>query len=211
MKTLQARGLSKTFGNKTVLRHIDFCVEASTFTAVLGENGSGKSTLLRILAGLCNPSKGSVEYGLPSGDRKSIRRSIGFVGHDAMAYADLTGRENLWFFGSLYGLSDLEARIAELTTRFSMPGWLDQAARTYSRGQRQRLALARAMLHSPRLLLLDEPLSGLDEGVMLAVLHGLREEQRRGCIIMMSTHDVTAIASLRPQLLRLYQGKILRE
>lgn len=194
-----------------MLRGVSITLEKGTFTVLLGDNGSGKSTLLRIVAGLSTPSGGQVEYGVAGSRPKQVRRQIGFLAHEVMLYGELTGRENLRLFGSLYRLDQVDARLGELSARFNLDSCLDRFANTYSRGQLQRLALARMLLHAPSLIVLDEPLSGLDAASRDAVIATLTQEQQRGCIIVMSTHHLEPTLPLRPRKIRLRQGRIFDE
>jgi len=211
LQSLNVRDVTKNFGSNAVLRGASLTLEKGSFTVLLGDNGSGKSTLLRIVAGLSAPSSGKVAYGVALGRPDQVRRHIGFLGHDGMLYGELTGRENLRLFGALYGLKRVDVKLQELSIRFNLDRCLDQFAHTYSRGQVQRLALARMLLHAPSLIVLDEPLSGLDAASRDAVITTLNQEQQRGCIILMSTHDLEPTSSLRPRKIRLRQGKVFEE
>lgn len=159
-----ARGVSKTFGRIAALKQVDLEVEAGERVAVLGPNGAGKTTLLRVLATLVRPTAGSLEIAghdaLTAGH--AVRAAIGVVGHQPFLYDDLTVAENLRFYGRLYGIRLLERRIEEVLDFVGLALRVQERARILSRGQQQRLAIARAMLADPAVLLLDEPDTGLD-------------------------------------------------
>jgi ABC-type multidrug transport system ATPase subunit len=158
---IRARRLEKRFGEKEVLRGVDLDLPDGGFLLVTGRNGSGKSTLLRVFAGLLAPSGGELELGV-------ARSGIGYVGHEPLVYRALTGAENLELYGRLYRVPERKERIGMLLERFGLWEARHQRVATYSRGMQQRLALCRALLHDPALVLLDEPYTGLDaEGTEL--------------------------------------------
>jgi heme exporter protein A len=158
-------------------------------SVVLGANGSGKSTLLAIVGTLSRATSGKVSHGALGRTRESVRRSVGWLGHDALCYADLTGRENIELAARLHGLA-ADVAFEAARERFpSLASFAHRPFRTYSRGQRQRVALARALVHSPRLLLLDEPTTGLDSEGVATLLGVVRAEAKRGAIVVVVTHD----------------------
>ena len=185
---VRARGLEKDYGEKRVLRGLDFELERGGFLVVTGANGSGKTTLLRLCAGLAVPTGGTLEV-------EPERASIGFLGHEPLVYRELTALENLDLYGRLYRVPERRERIGMLLERFGL--WESRAVRAgkLSRGQLQRLALCRSLLHKPELLILDEPFSGLDaEGAELLdrELAGMRERRT----ILVATHDPERVAPL---------------
>lgn len=153
---IRARGVGKRFGEKEVLRDVDLDVPAGGFLLVTGRNGSGKSTLLLLLAGLLVPSSGELEVA-------AGRAGVGFVGHEPLVYRELTALENLELYGRLYRVPERRERIGMVLERYGLWEARHERAATYSRGMLQRLALCRATLHDPALLLLDEPFTGLDD------------------------------------------------
>lgn len=158
---IRARALEKRFGEKEVLRDVDVELPRGGFLLVTGRNGSGKTTLLRLFAGLLAPTAG--ELSIDAG-----RRQLGYVGHDPLVYRQLSALENLELYGSLYHIPERRERIGMLLERYGLWGARHEHVAAYSRGMQQRLALCRALLHDPELVLLDEPYSGLDrEGVAL--------------------------------------------
>ena len=158
---IQARGLSKRYGEKRVFAGVDLEVARGDFTLVTGANGSGKTTLLRLLAGLAAPSSGELQVDVG-------REHVGSVAHEALVYRELSARENLWLYARLYRVPEPGERVGMLLERFGLWEARDERVGAYSRGMQQRLALCRALLHDPDLLRLDEPYSALDaEGAAL--------------------------------------------
>ncbi|HLQ33280.1 MAG TPA: ABC transporter ATP-binding protein [Chloroflexota bacterium] len=199
--------LSKTFGRFSALRDVDLDVGAGETVALLGANGAGKTTLLRILATLDKPSAGKLQIaGLDAlGKPQRVRALIGLVAHQTYLHPELTAAEELRFYGRLYGLADLEWRVAEQLDRFGLTARAGSRIAALSRGQQQRLAIARALLHDPAVLLLDEPDTGLDtEGV--AVLERLLAATGR--TIVFSTHNHTWAKGLAARTLTLVNGRI---
>jgi heme ABC exporter ATP-binding subunit CcmA len=209
---IETRGLVKAFGMLPVLRKLDFSVERGAFVALLGPNGSGKSTLLRLLAGLSQPTAGTILVGgwtLP-GEAAAVRAQIGMVSHKVLLYENLSARENLRFFARLYHLRPdaVENRITELLQQVGLARRGDDLTRTFSRGMLQRLSIARALLHNPDILLLDEPYTGLDQDAS-AVLDGLlRDAHAGGRTLIMSTHDLPRAAALAGRVVILSRGVI---
>lgn len=182
---LRAEGLRHAFGAARALDDISFTLTAGRTLVVFGPNGAGKTTLLRVLAGLIKPQGGRVH--LDGG-----RRSIGWIGHQAHLYGHLSVIENLRFWGSLYGLRGpaAEARGREALSRLGLADRADQPVRTLSRGQLQRAAIARALIHDPTVLLLDEPFTGLDLAAAGQFRRVLGELTGRGRVVVMATHNV---------------------
>lgn len=189
---LRARELVRTFGPQRAVDGVSFELPAGRFLSLFGPNGAGKTTLLRLLSGALRPTAGALLLGdEPLRTREpGWQRRIGVLSHQTFLYGNLTARENLRFFGDLYGLDDLEARIDAGLEAVDLARRADDLARTYSRGMRQRLALARTLLHDPEVVLLDEPFTGLDahaSGVLRDVLEALRDGRRT---VIMVTHNL---------------------
>ena len=202
--------LVKRFGPTRALAGVSARFDAGSVTVVEGPNGSGKSTLLSILGQLALPSGGSVSYGSAAGRqiRSRVRRRIGILAHSPMLYADLTARENLYLFARLYEISSIEERLTELSKRFDLAAFEDRRVRTYSRGQLQRTALARSLIHSPKLLLLDEPSTGLDRAAVQLLVRAIRDERKRGTIQVIVTHDEALASQVSDHRIALRKGKI---
>ena len=161
---IRVKKLVKRFGLKTVLRGVDFQAHPGEFVVLLGPNGAGKTTFLRILASLSRPSLGEVSvagFSLP-GQSAAVRRRLGVVSHMPLLYDDLTAEENLQFYGRMYNISSIQARIAEVLELVGLSSRRKDMVRTFSRGMQQRLAIGRAVLHNPDVMLFDEPYTGLD-------------------------------------------------
>jgi heme exporter protein A len=205
-----AEGLRRTFAGVTVLAGVDLVVEGGECVALLGANGAGKTTLLRVLATLLRPSGGRL---LLFGDDAASRPEralarIGYVGHESACYGDLTAAENLGFYADLYGVAGAAARVAELVEWAGLDHAARRPVRTFSRGMTQRLALARALLHRPELLLLDEPFNGLDPQATAGLEALLRELRAAGHAIVLSTHDVPRASALATRVAILHRGRI---
>ena len=209
---IEVEGLRKTFGRREVLKGISFGVPRGGFLSIFGPNGAGKTTTLRVLATLLTPSAGSIKVAGHDvrEDPMPVRRSIGFISHNAMLYPDLTAQENLRFYADMYGVQDREARITELLERLELSARRHDVVRTYSKGMRQRLAIARAILHRPRVLLLDEPHSGLDPRAV-DILDGLLAEIRDEHTFVMVTHNIAKGLEWGSQLMIIENGRIAYE
>lgn len=210
---IRLNGVVKQYGLNPVLRGVDLNVEQGEFVTLVGPNGAGKSTLMGIVATLLRPTAGEVRVGgwrLPEqADR--VRRHIGLVSHHSLLYRDMTAAENLAFFARLYRLEDREARVAEALRKVGLYARQRDPVGTFSRGMVQRLTIARATLHEPDVLLLDEPYTGLDQEATHLLDELLREETARGRTILMITHDLGHGLGLADRLAILYGGRIARE
>lgn len=197
------------FGATRALSGVDLTFHAERVTVIEGPNGAGKSTLLDILSLLSRPTRGSLKFGERDAwrDRDALRASLGVLAHAAMLYPDLSGRENLEFFAQMYEVD--AGRVAEFGKRFEVASFWERPLRTYSRGQLQRLSLARALLHAPRLILLDEPSTGLDTKATDQLVEAVKQERRRGAIIALITHDTQLADRLADDRVRLTRGRVL--
>ena len=207
-KALEVEGVWKYYGDFPALRDIALRVEAGSTLALLGRNGAGKTTLLRILAGLSKPSKGSVRVQGADARLESTRRRIGVLGHGISLYDELSAIENLLLFGRLNGLNDPGKRAGEMLERTGLDRVRDGLVREFSRGMRQRLAIARVFMHDPDLLLLDEPFTALDDRA-IAVLHSLLAEiHQKGGTVVMSTHQLREALELATHVTLIQRGQI---
>jgi len=207
---IEVRKLVKRFGLKTVLRGLDFKVEAGEFVAILGPNGAGKTTFLRILATLSRPALGDVRIGgyrLPQ-QAAAVRRRLGVVSHLPLLYGDLTAEENLRFYGRMYGVPHLDQRIAEVLEMVGLATRRRDLVRTFSRGMQQRLAIGRAVLHDPEVMLFDEPHTGLDQDACAMLDNVLREVAVRGRTVVMTSHDLARVGDLASRFDVLSRGVI---
>jgi heme exporter protein A len=186
--SVELRGVTKRFGGVRVLVGVDASFPSGRVAVVTGANGSGKSTLLAIVGTLMKATSGAVSYGALGDDVREVRRRLAWLGHDTGVYADLTGRENLRVAAQLLGVEATGA-VDRADARFGLTTFLDRPVRTYSRGQRQRLALARVLVHRPAVILLDEPTSGLDAGATARLVAVVREEAAAGATVLVSTHE----------------------
>ena len=207
---ITVRKLVKRFGLKTVLRGMDFSVASGEFVALLGPNGAGKTTFLRILSSLSRPTMGSVNiagYSLP-GQAAAVRRRLGVVSHLPLLYGDLTADENLRFFARMYNVPHADQRITEVLDLVGLASRRRDLVRTFSRGMQQRLAIGRAVLHDPEVMLFDEPHTGLDQDACLMLDTVLREVAARGRTVVMTSHDLARVADLASRFDVLSRGVI---
>lgn len=207
---IETEGLVKAYDLLVVLRQINLQITRGEFVALLGPNGSGKSTLLRLLAGLTRPTGGMIRVGgweLPE-EAAAVRAQVGMVSHKSLLYDNLTALENLQFFGRLYNLENLDARIIEMLEQVGLSKRRYDLVRTFSRGMVQRLTIARALLHNPDILLLDEPYTGLDQDAS-AILDGLlAQSHAQGRTIIMTTHQIERAARITSRVIILSRGRI---
>lgn len=200
-------GVTKSYGPVRAVVGVSLEVAFGEVAVVEGPNGSGKSTLLAMLGTVARPTGGSVDHGALGERPEIVRRSIGWVGHESLCYADLTGRENVALAARLHG-ADPGAAVAEALRRFELGAFVDRPVRTYSRGQRQRIALARALVHAPRLLLLDEPTTGLDAAGASRLAGVVAEEAARGAAVVVVTHDAGFAQGLGGTKYRMDRGRL---
>ncbi len=204
------RDVSRHYGRRRALSRVSLECRAGEVLGLLGPNGAGKSTLLSILATLLTPSAGEVRYGAKTAVEAGppLRSRLGFLSHDLHLYPELTARENLVFFARLYGLPQVAERVAAALERAGLAARRDDLVSGFSRGMRQRLALERALLHDPRLLLLDEPFTGLDDASVDALVARLTELRGAQRIIVVVTHDLDVAERLLDKVAVLKDGRL---
>ena len=210
---IELKSVTKHFGLNPVLNGVNLHVKENEFVALVGPNGAGKTTLLRIVATLQRPGGGEVKVGgwpLPS-HAHQVRRHIGMISHQAMVFADLDAVENLTYYAGLYGLEEPQERIMQLLGEVGLKRRINDPIRTYSRGMMQRLAIARATLHNPDVLLLDEPYTGLDSSAIQLLDELLAAQHQAGRTILMITHDFVNGLSQCQRVAVLNKGKIAEE
>ena len=207
---IHVRKLVKRFGLKQVLRGLDFEAQQGEFVALLGPNGAGKTTFLRILATLSRPSLGEVRiagYTLPS-QAGALRRRLGVVSHLPLLYGDLTAEENLRFYARMYDVPNARKRIDEVLAMVGLGARRRDLVRTFSRGMQQRLAIGRAVLHDPDVILFDEPHTGLDQDACNMLDTVLTEVAARGRTVVMTSHDLARASTLATRFDVLSRGRI---
>ncbi|HVQ16217.1 MAG TPA: ABC transporter ATP-binding protein [Vicinamibacterales bacterium] len=207
---VSAEDVSRHFGRRRAVSRMTFRASRGTILGLLGPNGAGKSTLLAMLATLLRPSSGSIRYGtLGTTAGPALRARIGVLGHDLFLYPELTARENLAFFAGLYGITDTNGKARAALARASLDTRSEDPVASFSRGMRQRVALERALIHDPRLALLDEPFTGLDDASTGALVTRLRTLRDSGAIVILATHDLDLAEGLLDHALFLREGRIV--
>jgi heme exporter protein A len=206
--SLTLTDVTRTFGRRRALHRVSLRAIAGEMIALLGPNGAGKSTLLSIVATLLAPTSGAVRYGEHDAAKAgaALRARLGLLGHDLYIYPELSPAENLRFFGRIYGLDAVEERIMEALDHAGLSHRRDDPVSGFSRGMRQRLALERALLHAPRLVLLDEPFTGLDDAATHALRRRLAMLRESGCIVLITTHDLETIEGIIDRAMMLRNG-----
>ncbi len=207
---ITVKKLVKRFGMKTVLRGVDFEVQPGEFVALLGPNGAGKTTFLRILASLSRPSLGEVRvanYRLPH-QAAAVRARLGVVSHLPLLYGDLTAEENLQFYARMYNVENSEARITEVLDLVGLENRRHDLVRTFSRGMQQRLAIGRAVIHDPEVMLFDEPYTGLDQDASSMLDEVLQSVAAKGRTVVMTSHDLARAEDLATRFDILSRGVI---
>jgi heme exporter protein A len=208
MQRVSVQGVTRNFGATVALRGITANFSAGEVTTLEGHNGSGKSTLLAIIGTLMAPTAGRVLYGDETHVTSRIRKEIGWVSHETHCYPDLTAEQNVRLAAGLYGVEP-DAAWSRASARFGIGLFAQASVRQLSRGQRQRVALGRALVHEPSLLLLDEPTTGLDADGLERLLTAVAEEAARGCIVIFVTHDHAVAARAANRRLYLHQGRLV--
>jgi heme ABC exporter ATP-binding subunit CcmA len=205
---IAVRKLWKYYGDYPALREITLDIAQGACCALLGRNGAGKTTLLRILAGLSPYQQGEVNLFGQAPRGRGSRRTAGFLGHGIGVYEDLTATENLAFFARVHGLSGISATVARWLKRVGLERVSKMPVRQFSRGMRQRLALARAFQHEPQVLLLDEPFTSLDDKAIAMLSELLTEARGRGATIVLSTHQLREALAIASDVALIENGKL---
>lgn len=210
---VEVTGIEKSFGNIRVLEGIDLKVKKGEFLTIIGPNGAGKTTLLKILSTLMKPSSGEgriVGFDLKQ-EEENLRREIGMLSHYTFLYENLTAYENIKFYGRLYQVKNIEKEIKRVIEEVGLEDRLHDTVRTFSRGMKQRLSIARSIIHDPSLLLLDEPYTGLDRWSVKKFKDILKRFHGRGKTIIMTTHNLSFSLELGDRVIILSLGKIVHE
>ena len=204
--------VSRHFGRRKALSRISFRAQQGSILGLLGPNGAGKSTMLSLLATLMRPSSGRILFGArdlaDDQHASSLRGRIGVLGHDLFLYPELTARENLAFFAGLYGLPDARGTAITALDRAGLADRGDDPVSTFSRGMRQRVALERALIHDPRLVLFDEPFTGLDDASAAALVDRIRALRDAGAIVIVATHDLDLAEGMLDRAVFLRDGRL---
>lgn len=208
---IAAVGIGKVFGQLRALDDINLYIDRGECVALIGANGAGKSTLLRILSGLTRATQGSATvagYSIEKQPNK-VRSRIGFIGHHPLLYGDLSAEENLRFYAKMYGVPNAAQRIDELLEWVELKHRRFDLVRTFSRGMQQRLAMARAILHRPEVLLLDEPFTGLDAHAAETLTQFIKQFLEEKLTIVLTTHDIDYAMQNVQRILLLKKGRLL--
>jgi heme exporter protein A len=210
IEAVDVRSVTRSFGGRPVLRGVTTRFERGTVTFVEGPNGAGKSTFLGILGTMLSPTSGTVRFEPLSDSLGDVRRELGWLAHEGRMYRELTGRENVELAARLHGVPTAEA-FAVVAARLGLDEFADQPVATLSRGQRQRVALARALVHGPSLVLLDEPLTGLDMESADRLARVIVEERDRGSIVIVVSHTAGFPERVGGRRIRLERGRLVRD
>jgi heme ABC exporter ATP-binding subunit CcmA len=208
---LEVIEVSKDFGRIIALRGVSFSVQSGEFVSILGRNGAGKTTLLNIISGVSRPSEGAVKlFGTDPGDREN-KAKLAVISHEMFLYGNLTALENLEYYSSMYNVPESKKRIEAVLNDVELTHRRFDLVATYSRGMTQRLTIARALLHEPSLLLLDEPFTGLDQHAIGMLISLLQRQKEMGRTIVLTTHDLHTASELSDRYLVISKHKIIKD
>ena len=207
---IEVNGLVKRIGDKTILRGIQLKINKGETVGILGSNGAGKSTLLKVLAMIMKPTSGTVTIAGQDirKNATALKQMVGFLPHASMVYDHFSPYENLKFFGSIYHIPDLELRVSELIDQVGLKLFTHEPVRSFSLGMMQRIAIARAMIHRPQLLLLDEPHTGLDQSAVEILNQVIEEMKKDQATILMVTHDFMQAAKICDRFIIIKGGRV---
>lgn len=207
---IEIKKLTKQADNKLILRGVDLSIRQGETVAILGPNGAGKSTLLKVLATLIKPTSGLVKInGLDlKKDHIEVKKMFGYLPHSSLLYDHYSPLENLVFFGNLYGVKDVENKAKQLVKDVGLSFFINEPVKNFSRGMIQRIAIARAIIHEPSIMLLDEPHTGLDQGAISILNNVVLSMKERGCTTLMVTHDFKQAAEICDRIVIVKNGRI---
>jgi len=210
---IEINKLTKQADNKLILRGVDLSIKQGETVAILGPNGAGKSTLLKVLATLIKPTSGDIKInGLDvKKDHIEVKKLFGYLPHSSLLYDHYTPLENLVFFGELYGVKDVENKARELVKEVGLSFFINEPVKNFSRGMIQRIAIARAIIHEPKIMLLDEPHTGLDQGAISILNNVVLSMKDKGCTTLMVTHDFKQAAEICDRIIIIKNGKIAND
>ena len=210
---IEVKGLTKSYGRTQALRGLDLKVRWGEVIAILGPNGSGKTTLIKALATLTRPDEGTIRIANLSTSRSGerVRRLIGVVTHDSLLYPDLTGYENLKFYARMFRLDSIDERVRRVTERMGMTPRLNQKVGTLSHGMQKRFSIARALLHDPLVLIMDEPESGLDQEALSLLDAVITDREMPARTVLITTHNLERGLALADRMVILSNGRIAHE
>jgi heme exporter protein A len=208
---IEIKKLTKQADNKLILRAVDLSIKKGETVAILGPNGAGKSTLLKVLATLIKPTSGLIKVnGMDlKKNHIQIKKIMGYLPHSSLLYDHYTPLENIVFFGNIYGVKNVEQRAIELVKEVGLSFFLNEPVKNFSRGMIQRIAIARAIVHEPEILLLDEPHTGLDQGAIGILNNVILSMKAKGTTTLMVTHDFKQAAEICDRIIIVKNGKIV--
>ncbi|MDR7237063.1 ABC transporter ATP-binding protein [Neobacillus drentensis] len=208
---IEIKKLTKQADNKLILRGVDLSIKKGETVAILGPNGAGKSTLLKVLATLIKPTSGVIKVnGMDlKKNHIEIKKIMGYLPHSSLLYDHYTPLENLIFFGNIYGVKNVEQRAIALVKEVGLSFFLNEPVKNFSRGMIQRIAIARAIVHEPEILLLDEPHTGLDQGAIMILNNVILSMKAKGTTTLMVTHDFKQAAEICDRIIIVKNGKIV--
>ncbi|CAH2715232.1 ABC transporter ATP-binding protein NatA [Neobacillus rhizosphaerae] len=208
---IEIKKLTKQADNKLILRGVDLSIKKGETVAILGPNGAGKSTLLKVLATLIKPTSGLIKInGLDlKKDHIEIKKLLGYLPHSSLLYDHYSPLENLVFFGNIYGVNNVEQKASKLVKEVGLSFFLNEPVKNFSRGMIQRIAIARAIIHDPEILLLDEPHTGLDQGAISILNNVILSMKEKGATTLMVTHDFKQAAEICDRIIIVKNGRIV--